>query len=200
MIDLQPAARRTASLLAPLTDEQLDMATPCPQARLGDLVDHLGVFAVRFQAAARKDSEGRTSPPPAPSRANLGPDWRARIPHDLLALAEAWGDPHAWEGSTVAGGTETPAAIVGLIALDELIVHGWDIAVAIGQPYAVEVEEIEAAMGFVAASTAPRTGALFGPIVAVDDAAAPLDRLLGLTGRDPAWTPAPSRRQRLREQ
>ncbi|MET0911383.1 MAG: TIGR03086 family metal-binding protein [Ilumatobacteraceae bacterium] len=189
MIDLHPAARRTASLLAPLTDEQLDMATPCLQVRLGDLVDHLGVFAVRFRAAARKDADGRTTPPPAPSRANLGPDWRQRIPRDLLALADAWQDPHAWEGSTVAGGIETPAAVVGLIALDELIVHGWDIAVATGQPYEPPVEEIEAAMTFVASFEAPRTGGLFGPIVAVDADAAPLHRLLGLTGRDPAWTP-----------
>ena len=189
MIDLRPAARRTASLLAPLTDHQLDWATPCPEARVGDLVDHLGVFAVRFQAAARKDSEGRTSPPPAPSRTNLAPDWRDRIPRDLLALADAWQDLPAWQGSTVAGGTETPAAMVGLIALDELIVHGWDIAVATGQPYAPAVEEIEAAMTFVTSFDAPRTGALFGPIVTVGDAAAPLDQLLGLTGRDPLWTP-----------
>ena len=189
MIDLHPAARRTASLLAPLTDEQLDMATPCPPARLGDLIDHLGVFAVRFQAAARKDSEGRTSPPPAPSRANLEPDWREQIPRDLLALADAWHDPHAWEGSTVAGGSASPAAMVGLIALDELVVHGWDIAVATGQPYAPPIEEIEAAMTFVASFDASRTGGLFGPIVPVGADAAPLDQLLGLTGRDPAWTP-----------
>ena len=34
------------------------------------------------------------------------------------------------------------------------------------------------------------TGGLFGPPVSVPDDAPLLDRLLGLTGRDPAWRPA----------
>jgi len=189
MIDLHPAAQRTISLVTSLADEQLDLPTPCPEARLGDLIDHLGVFAVRFLAAARKESEGRTSPPPPPSRANLEPDWRDRISRDLLALADSWRDPQAWEGSTYAGGVEMPAEVVGLVALDELVVHGWDIAVAAGHRYEPAAQEIEAAMAFVTSFNAPRDGTLFGPIVPVADNATRLDRLLGLTGRDPSWRP-----------
>ncbi len=146
MIDLNSAAQRTASLVTSLADEQLDLPTPCPEARVGDLIDHLGVFAVRFIAAARKESGDRTTPPPPPSRANLEPNWRDRISRDLLALAEAWRDPQAWEGSTYAGGMEMPAEVVGLVALDELVVHGWDIAVATAQPCDPAAREIEAAM------------------------------------------------------
>ena len=53
---------------------------------------------MRFAAAARKESEGRTSPPPPPSGANLEAGWRERISRDLLALADAWRDPQAWDG------------------------------------------------------------------------------------------------------
>jgi uncharacterized protein (TIGR03086 family) len=190
MIDLHPAAQRTTSLVISVADEQLDLPTPCPEARVGDLIDHVGVFAVRFLAAARKESGDRTSPPPPPSRANLEPDWRGRISRDLVALADAWRDPQAWEGSTYAGGIEMPAEVVGLVALDELVVHGWDIAVATAQPYEPPAHEIQAAMAFVTAFNAPRDGRLFGPVVPVADNATQLDRLLGLTGRDPSWQPS----------
>ena len=189
MIDIHPAARRTAGLVTSITDEQLDLPTPCPDACVGDLIDHLGVFATRFAAAARKDAEGRTSPPPPPSGSNLEAGWRERLSRDLLALADAWRDPQAWEGSTIAGGNEMPAEVVGLVALDELVVHGWDIAVATGQPYDPPAHEIEAAMAFVTSFEAPRDGRLFGPIVPVPLEATSLDRLLGVTGRDPSWRP-----------
>ena len=187
MIDIRPAAQRTVNLVTSLADEQLGLPTPCPEAHVGDLIDHLGVFAVRFLAAARKESEGGAPSPSAPSGANLEAGWRDRISRDLLALADAWRDPQAWEGSTYAGSIEMPAEVVGLVALDELVVHGWDIAVATAQPYDPETQEIEAAMAFVASFHAPRDGALFGPIVAVADNATQFDRLLGLTGRDPSW-------------
>ena len=189
MIDLHPAAQRTISVVTSLVDQQLDLPTPCPQACVGDLIDHLGVFAVRFLAAARKAVEDRTSAPPPPSRANLTPDWRDRISRDLLALADAWQDPKAWEGSTYAGGMEMPAEVVGLVALDELVVHGWDVAVATGQRYEPAAPEIEAATAFVTSFDAPRDGTLFGPIIPIADNATQLDRLLGLTGRDPSWQP-----------
>jgi len=186
VIDIHLAAQRTIDLVTSLTEEQLGLPTPCPEAQVGDLIDHLGVFAVRFRAAARKESEGGTSPA-APSGANLEAGWRDRISRDLLALADAWGDPQAWDGSTYAGSIEMPAEIVGLVALDELVVHGWDIAVATAQPYDPSTQEIEAAMAFVTSFDAPRDGGLFGPIVSVADNAPQLDRLLGLTGRDPSW-------------
>lgn len=168
-----------------LADPQLDLPAPYGEDCLGDVIDHLGIFAVRFVAAAHKDAAGSTPTAQRPSRVNLEPDWRDRISRDLVALADAWLDPQAWEGTTFAGGMEMPAAAVCLVALDELVVHGWDIAVATGQPYEPATEEIDAAMAFVA----PRDGKLFGPIVPVAADAPPLDRLLGLTGRDPSWRP-----------
>ena len=189
VIDVHPAAQRTIGVVTAVRDEQLSLPTPCPEACVGDLIDHIGVFAVRFAAAARKDAEGRSSPPPPPDGANLELGWRDRISRDLLALADAWRDPEAWRGSTYAGGNELPGEVVGLVAIDELIVHGWDVAVATGQTYEPAVHEIDAAMGFVTSFDAPRDGTLFGPVVPVPDHATQLHQLLGLTGRDPSWQP-----------
>ena len=189
MIDLHPAVQRTIDVVTSVADDQLGLPTPCPEMAVGDLIDHLGGFAVRFTAAARKDVAERTSPPPPPSGANLEPGWRQRIERDLVALADAWDDPHSWEGTTRAGGIEMPAEVVGLVALDELVVHGWDAAAATGHPYQPPAHEVDAAMTFVSSFEAPRDGRLFGVVVPVADDAPGLDRLLGLTGRDPSWQP-----------
>ena len=51
----------------------------------------------------------------------------------LDQLAEAWADPAAWEGLTEAGGLTMPAEVAGTVALDEVVLHGWDLARATGQ-------------------------------------------------------------------
>jgi uncharacterized protein (TIGR03086 family) len=104
-------------------------------------------------------------------------------------MAQAWGEPSAWEGVTFAGSIEMPAALVGLVAIDELVVHGWDIAVATGRPCVPTAGEVEAATGFVDSFEVPRDGSLFGPEVVVLEGSSPFERLLGLTGRDPRWQP-----------
>jgi uncharacterized protein (TIGR03086 family) len=107
-------------------------------------------------------------------------------------MAEAWKDPEAWTGMTQAGGVDLPGEVAGLVALDELVVHGWDVAKASGQPYEVdaaeELEAIRQVVGPIAEGPAEERGGLFGPPVAVPDDAPELDRLVGLTGRDPAWS------------
>ena len=98
----------------------------------------------------------------------------------------------AWAGLTRAGGVDLPGDVAGHVASNETVVHGWDIAIATGHDYAGETELLEAAYAFVQSAVAPnpdgRPG-LFGPPVAVPDSAPLLDRLIGLTGRDPAWQP-----------
>ncbi len=190
MIDIRPATDRMKTLLANVSDDQFDRPTPCPDARVGDLVDHVGSLTKGFIAVARKDVDGSEAPA-RPDRSKLEEGWRDRIDRDLGTLAEAWRDPEAWHGMTSAAGVPLPGQVAGLVALDELVVHGWDIAVAIGEPYDPSMEDIDAAMSFVEGFEAPRDGNLFGPIVPVPEDAPALDRLLGLTGRNPEWRSPP---------
>jgi hypothetical protein len=67
------------------------------------------------------------------------------------------------------------------------------LAAATGHDYACEAELVEAACAFVQSAVAQNPDGnegLFGAPVAVPDSAPLLDRLIGLTGRDPAWKPA----------
>ena len=193
MIDLHPAADRLRAVLAALEDADLGRPTPCPALTVGDLVDHVGTFSVAFAqkgGAGASDTPGVAGPPPAPDASRLGPDWRDRIDAGLATLASAWDDAAAWEGMTTAGGIEMPSAVAGQVALDELLVHGWDLAAATGQDYEVTDDEVAAARSFVETfADVPRDGSLFGPEVPVAADAPPFHQLLGLTGRDPAWAP-----------
>ncbi len=192
-VDLEPATRQMAELIGGIGDELLDRPTPCPAYTLGDLLDHVGGLTLAFTAAAGKATGGAGAQGPSGDASRLGDDWRTRIPQDLAALAEAWRDPAAWSGTTQAGGVELPGEVAGLVALDELVIHGWDVARATGQAYDCDPELLEVVHGFVAQFSGPdgeaaREG-LFGPVVDVPDDAPLLDRVIGLTGRDPAWSP-----------
>jgi uncharacterized protein (TIGR03086 family) len=193
MVELGPAATRMADLIEGVPDDLLGAPTPCLDYTLGDLVDHVRRFTLAFTAAARKDTAGMTSGRAPGDASSLGDDWRTRIPRDLAALAEAWRDPAAWTGMTMAGGIDLPGELAGLIALDELVVHGWDVARASGQDFDQDRESLEAVHAFVKQFSGPgqekaREG-MFGPEVAVSEDAPLLDRLIGLTGRDPNWSP-----------
>jgi uncharacterized protein (TIGR03086 family) len=192
-VDLEPAAQRMAELVRDVPDELLDAPTPCPAYSLGDLLDHIGGAALAFTGAARKETGDATSQGPSGDASRLGEDWRERIPRDLAALADAWRAPDAWNGMTKAGGVELPGGVAGLVALDELVVHAWDVARATGQEYEPDQASLEAVHDFVAQFSEPgqeaaRAG-LFGPVVDVPDDAPMLDRVIGLTGRDPGWSP-----------
>jgi uncharacterized protein (TIGR03086 family) len=191
--DLEPAARQLATLVASVGDDQLGAPTPCPAYTLGDLLDHVGGLSLAFTGAATKATSDATGQGGSGDASRLGADWRARIRRDLGGLAVAWQDPEAWSGMTKAGGIDLPGAVAGVVALDELVLHGWDVARATGQAYEPDPAAVEAIHGFLAQIATPEQAAMrsniFGPIVPVPDEAPLFDRVLGLAGRDPAWTP-----------
>ncbi|MGW3468333.1 TIGR03086 family metal-binding protein [Saccharopolyspora sp. NPDC000995] len=186
--DLRPAAQQLASLLENVADEQLAAATPCTEYTLGDLIDHVGGLSLAFTAAAAKDFS-LTGGGPSGDAARLPDDWRTRIPEQLAALAEAWREPTAWEGMTQAGGVQLPGPVAGNVAMNELVVHGWDIAKATGEQFRCDADSLTASLEFVSMVAAQDRGqdSPFGPPVEVSPDATPLNKLISLTGRAPAW-------------
>ena len=193
-VDLGPAARRLADLVANVKDDALDRPTPCPAYKLGDLIEHVGGMALAFAAAGRKERNAYTEMAGAGDASRLGDDWRERIPRDLTALAQVWAEPAAWTGMTRIAGDDSPAAVVGLVLADELAVHGWDVARATGQAYACEPDILAAALRFLQMFASPDAPAgpevAFGPARILLEEAPLLDRVVGMAGRDPGWSPA----------
>ncbi|MER7956257.1 TIGR03086 family metal-binding protein [Streptomyces sp. NPDC096030] len=192
-IDLGPAAQRVARLAEGIGDERLGDPTPCPEYAVREILAHLAGLSAAFRDAARKQFGETTGTPPGSVRPVLGEDWRTALPKALDELAAAWREPGAWEGDTRAGGVEMPAAVMGQVALNELVIHGWDLARATDQPYEVTDEDLAVSEALLTpADDAPAEDGFFGPVVAVPDDAPLLDRVVGLSGRRPDWRPPAS--------
>ncbi len=188
-LDFVPPVQMLRALLLGVDDDELTGPTPCPDWTVAALLDHLMGLSYAFTQAARKrtDVPGTADGPPDPSAQHLPPHWRSRLPVLLEELATAWKDPSAWTGTTQAGGVTMPATAMGMVAMNELIMHSWDLAMATGQEYAADPRTLEVLIEFLSEGPAEGTPGLFGPRIAVDDEATLLDQALALAGRDAHW-------------
>jgi uncharacterized protein (TIGR03086 family) len=187
--DLGPTAEAVKTLISGIHDEQLTDPTPCAGTPVAQLLDHLVGLTLAFRLAAEKSTGGITAQAPQSSAEHLDPAWRDKLPDQLDALAAAWRAPEAWEGRAEAGGVTLPASVMGVVALNELIIHGWDLAVATGQPYQPEPAALAVSMSIFPEGDTEGTPGMFGPPVPVAADAPLLDRVIAASGRDPAWTP-----------
>ncbi|TML14926.1 MAG: hypothetical protein E6G39_07660 [Actinobacteria bacterium] len=90
-----------------------------------------------------------------------------------------------------AGGATMPAEQIAVVAVDELVLHGWDLARATGQRFKADPASTAAVLAFTTEMAkpehAPHRKGLFGPVVETPKDASDLDRALGLAGRDVGW-------------
>lgn len=183
MFDLGPAAERMTRLVAGVRDDQLGDPTPCQEWTVGNLLAHVHQFTTVFTQNARKE---QVRPP-----AGLVPDWRAAIPGELDELSRAWREESAWQGRVSAGGVEMPAPDNAVVGIEELTIHGWDLAHATGQPFQVDDVNLDLVDRFFDLFGGQDGGnGPFGPQADAPEGATRLERTVARTGRDPLWTPA----------
>jgi uncharacterized protein (TIGR03086 family) len=186
-IDLAPAADQLRRLAAGVTSGDMAGPTPCADWTVRQLVTHILELAVAFRAAADKAPLD-----PHEATADIDDDgaWRDELDARLDRLVSAWQRPEAWTGMAEAGGVTMPAELTGMVAVDELVLHGWDLARATGQPFTCDDASLTAVQTFTGMMTSPEQRAgLFGPPVDVPSDASDLDRTVAQSGRDPSWTP-----------
>ncbi|MFG2039526.1 hypothetical protein [Dactylosporangium sp. NPDC048998] len=86
---------------------------------------------------------------------------------------------------------ELPADLVGGMVLGEFVLHGWDLARALGVPVGWSDDVLRLLYAEIARSADQgRSMGVYGPEVPVPPDSPLLERALGLSGRDPHWTPA----------
>lgn len=174
--------------LARLVDvdaSRLEGPTPCADFTVAGLRDHVVGWAQRF-ADSLSDEEGVD-----PDSYHAGPD----APEVVRAAGERIGaavrsgaleSRHLVSAATM-DGTGVAGMLVG-----EYLTHGWDLGRATGQDWRPDAQACEAALGFLRGMVTPEyrgPEGMFGEEVPVPEEAPALDRLVGFTGRDPAWQP-----------
>lgn len=161
-----------------------DAPTPCTGWTVADVVDHVISTQNDFLRRHGLADDAGTVPTGSDPRQA----WRAHAAAALSVLerdgvAETTFD--GYFGPTTIG--DTMADFYGW----DLVIHGWDVARATGQPSPIREDE---AAGL--AATADGWGkALYSEGICAQPVEVPpdagrLDKLLGKLGRDPRWTPA----------
>lgn len=181
------AATEMTTVVRAVKPDQLDAPTPCSEYDVRALVTHLLFWGPALEGAARKRPAPRD--PSAEQKRDLtGGDWQARYVRQVDALVDAWADPAAWEGTSSIGRGELPASAYGAMTFVELVFHAWDLARATGQDFHCDDDVAEAIYQVMSRmGEMGRSMGAFGDEVAVPESALPLDRALGLAGRDPDW-------------
>lgn len=180
MSDIADKYRRRADAFEALIDgtppELWSSSSPCDGWSARDVVAHIVDFSakvLRERAGVSDAPESRTFDDPA-----------AAFRSTREAVQRVLDDP------------DTPAKVAGYIEGSlsfDLPQHGWDLAVATGQDATMDGDEVE--FLWTSLTEVPkvwdwqRANGWYGPPVPVSDDAPLQDRVLGLLGRDPRWTP-----------
>ncbi|MEU7142557.1 TIGR03086 family metal-binding protein [Nocardia sp. NPDC046473] len=185
--DFEPAAAALEAVVVRITDDQLAAGSPCVDTSVRDLLAHVVDLTEAFRQAATKEAVGGSVAPSVGAERALPGDWRTRIPAQLKALVGAWREPAAWDGVTEAGGVSEQAPVMARIALDEIVIHGWDLAKATGQPFNATATDLAILLDLLRETPPEGTPGLFGPVLPVPAEASALERVLALTGRSADW-------------
>ncbi|MFE2943501.1 TIGR03086 family metal-binding protein [Streptomyces sp. NPDC059255] len=171
-----------AYLVEHVEEQRWSAPTPCTDWTVRQLVDHLVAGQQTFA-----DVMGAEAPLPALDADTAPEELRRTFRTSAATLVAAFEAPGALERAVRAPVGEVPGAVALHLQTIEHLVHGWDLARAIGQKAlfddATVERETEFARGLLA-QLPSGPGAPFAPSRTAPEDAPALDRLAALLGRD----------------
>ncbi|GAB1692875.1 TIGR03086 family metal-binding protein [Krasilnikovia sp. M28-CT-15] len=174
------------TLVRGVTPGMLGLPTPCADWDVRALTNHL------LQVVSGLHLAGLGKPIPDSAWAqDLMSDgaWGDRFDDEGRAASAAWDAESAWDRMVTVGKMPMPASLVATMFACDLVIHGWDLARATGQPFRCDNETAEAAYQFMTdMGEQGRAMGIYASPVSIGASAPELDRALALSGRDPEWT------------
>lgn len=174
------AVEVTGGIIDQVTDEQLDLASPCSEWTVREVIRHM----VNNNHGMIAKLAGQAPP----AEAELGPDPRVDFRQTAEAFLAAFAAEGAHEAPFELLGVERTGRVAQSVHFADVLVHAWDIASAAGIGLRFDEDLAEAAVKVV--SLFPEElwgpdGAFAARLPVAEDASAH-ERLLALTGRTPA--------------
>jgi uncharacterized protein (TIGR03086 family) len=177
----------TAAIVTAVRADQLGLPTPCTEWDVRNLLNHL-IGTLWLSEALFGDRAPRH--PMAPGGLP-GTDLAGTDPAGAFEEAASVALKAAAEGDTLTRTHPTPLgdmpgpALAGFTTLD-LLVHGWDLAKATGQPSGLDGELAGHVLAFAEQAITPDFRApRIGPAVQTGENASVTDRLVAFLGRQP---------------
>jgi uncharacterized protein (TIGR03086 family) len=181
---LTDAADAAARVVAGVDPAQFADPTPCTEWDVRALVNHLILWT---SYSLERRAHGESVAPELMERDFAAePGFAADYRDQLDRALAAWADPAVWDRKLNVMGSATAATDVAALMVVEMVLHGWDLAVATGQLYTVTAATAEAALEAIDANAELfRQYQGFADPVPVPPDAPVIARALALSGRDP---------------
>ena len=181
------AIASTAAIVTTVRPDQVAAPTPCTEWDIRDLLNHI-IGTLWLSEALLSDRAPRY--PMAPGGLP-GTDLAGQDPSAAYAQASAAALTAASAGDALTRVHSTPLgvmpgpALAGFTTLD-ILVHGWDLAKATGQPAGLDDALVAHALAFAQQAITPGTRApRIGPALPVAADAPLTNRLVAVLGRHP---------------
>jgi uncharacterized protein (TIGR03086 family) len=175
-----------ADVVEATTPDQRALPTPCTEFTVQQLLDHIVGWLTVF-AAGYADPEGRA--PADTGGRTAGEDAAAEVRTAAEQIDKALREGAATRPVSL-GESSMPGELALSMILWEYQMHGWDLARATGRPWSPPAAATDESLAFAPGMLGPDfqgEGKPFAAPVPVAGDAPALDRLLGLSGRDPRW-------------
>jgi len=184
------AQRAFSERVHAVREEQWSAATPCRDWSVADLVGHLVeenrwaaplVHGLDLESAGKVVEGSRKLPVHGGVGANLAEAWDEAA----TEAGDAFSADRALDRTVALSRGQTPAReYIGEMIAD-LVIHGWDLAQAIGYPEPLPEDLVEAVYEIAKNMGDLSSTGRFDKPVPVPDDAPTIDRLVALTGRNP---------------
>jgi uncharacterized protein (TIGR03086 family) len=167
-------------LVDQVTVDQLGAPTPCSDFDVHDVIDHMIVLGGAFAHLFRGETPPATEAPPVYGRVPA-----AELSTAMGDLLDAVRSDGAMERMLDTPLGRMPGATFACVVAFDGLVHGWDLAVATGQPYNLDDELVEAVTGFarVALTDELRATGMFAAPTGAPADATPIEALAAFSGR-----------------